>query len=376
MGTSICPTVVHSWVVGTKCKPVGSASCGLSAHFPPAPGSAAGTIPCLVTQPAPNVLRQMGGKTLLVPRFSWISVASNAAARLSSQEPSLDKTPKHGKFPAWPLRAAARAHPQLHGSHLSPSMSGRCWVLVPCVVVSGMRISRAPGNGMFGGENTGAWSSSRGFWGWGQKGAARSTSCVGGCSTAGKAFWPRGSTSLHAALLSFHKENRTQTSSLRHLPPRVPAALSSGRAKLPAKLAKPMAAPRLPATLLPANCVRKLIGAGGGGGGGARRRGAGGLRAPAGPVGSVGAAAGSEGGGDVGRSSREGAVPVCRSHVLLQTPRGFSIGGSGRGRDGGVMSCPFSTSTPMRVYLCIRPSARPSRGGGDPTHRHPAGRER
>lgn len=80
---------------------------------------------------------------------------------------------------------------------------------------------------------------------------------------AGKAFWPRGSTSLHAKLLLFGKENRKQTSSLRHLPPRVPAALSSGRAKLPAKLAKPMAAPRLPATLLPANCVQKLIGVGG-----------------------------------------------------------------------------------------------------------------
>ena len=139
-----------------KSKLEGSASHGLSAHFPPVPVSAAGTIPCWVTQPAPSVPRQMGGKTLLAPRFSWINIASNAVARLRSQKPSLDKTPKHSRFPAWPLRAAGQAHPQPHGSHLSPSKCGRCWVLVPCVVVSGISgISSAPGNGMFAGEALG-----------------------------------------------------------------------------------------------------------------------------------------------------------------------------------------------------------------------------
>lgn len=65
-------------------------------------------------------------------------------------------------------------------------------------------------------------------------------------------------------------------------------------------------------------------------------------------------------------------MPLCRPHVFLQTPHGFSIGGSGR--DGGVMSCPFSARTPVRVYPCIRPSVHPFRGGGDPARRHPPGR--
>lgn len=191
---------------------------------------------------------------------------------------------------------------------------------------------------------------------------------------AGKAFWPRGSTSLHAKLLLFRKENRKQTSSLRHLPPRVPAALSSGRAELPAKLAKAMAAPRLPATLLPANCVRKLIGVGGSGHDGEVSEGCGLRPGRLGP--SVRPlAVRAAGTSDVGRGavtalrpSGEGAVPLCRPHVFLQTPHGFSIGGSGR--DGGVMSCPFSASTPMRVYPCIRVSVHPSiRSGAEVTQR-------
>lgn len=155
MGMSICPALVHSWVVGTKSKPVGSASHGLSARFPPVPSLATGTIPCWVTQPAPNVPRQMGGKILLARQFGWISIASNAAERLPSQEPSLDKTPKHSRFPAWPLRAVGQAHPQPHGSHLSLSKCGRCWVPVLCVVGSGMCVRSALGNGMLGGEAPG-----------------------------------------------------------------------------------------------------------------------------------------------------------------------------------------------------------------------------
>lgn len=134
------------------------------------------------------------------------------------------------------------------------SKCGRCWVLVLCVLVSGTCIRSVLGNGMLGGEAPGPGAALGASGNGGKKRLQAAQGIRGVCGRMLRGWHSLLATRqyLPARRIAFVSQRKQRTDIIpRHVPPRVPAALSSGRAELPAKLAKPTAEPRLPAALVP-----------------------------------------------------------------------------------------------------------------------------